>query len=178
MCTRRLLRVWPAPPRSPAPPVRLLTYSPARAPAQVSLLPPVAAIAVSALAGPSADALIARGVPVERVRKAAQCLAFLGPAACLLAAGSMESGPVSVGESGAARFPAGAAPCAHIVQAAACPSQHRCLPPRHFPPIHTAPSRPAAALVTLALGLASFSLAGLYCNHADLSPRCAVAFFL
>ena len=30
-----------------------------------------------------------------------------------------------------------------------------------------------AALVTGALGLASFSLAGLYCNHADLSPRYA-----
>ena len=28
-----------------------------------------------------------------------------------------------------------------------------------------------AGLVTAALGLASFSLAGLYCNHADLSPR-------
>ena len=36
--------------------------------AQVSLLPPIAAIAASALAGPSADALIARGVPVETVR--------------------------------------------------------------------------------------------------------------
>ena len=28
-----------------------------------------------------------------------------------------------------------------------------------------------AALITLALGLGSWSLAGLYCNHADLSPR-------
>ena len=45
--------------------------------AQVSLLPPVAAIAASALAGPSADALIARGVPVVTVRCAAlrSCLA-------------------------------------------------------------------------------------------------------
>jgi ACS family sodium-dependent inorganic phosphate cotransporter len=93
--------------------------------AQVSLLPPVAAIAASALAGPSADALISRGVPVETVRKASQCLAFLGPAACLGAASFMESGPASV------------------------------------------------ALVTLALGLASFSLAGLYSNHPDLSPRYA-----
>ncbi|KAI7838246.1 hypothetical protein COHA_007991 [Chlorella ohadii] len=93
--------------------------------AQVSLLPPVAAIAASALAGPSADALISRGVPVETVRKASQCLAFLGPAACLTAASFMESGPASV------------------------------------------------ALVTLALGLASFSLAGLYSNHPDLSPRYA-----
>ncbi|KAL4421893.1 hypothetical protein ABPG77_003695 [Micractinium sp. CCAP 211/92] len=93
--------------------------------AQVSLLPPIAAIAVSAIAGPSADALIARGVPVVTVRKTAQCLAFLGPAACLLAASTQEGGPLSVG------------------------------------------------LVALSLGLASFSLAGLYCNHADLSPRYA-----
>lgn len=28
-------------------------------------------------------------------------------------------------------------------------------------------------MVALSLGLASFSLAGLYCNHADLSPRYA-----
>ena len=32
---------------------------------------------------------------------------------------------------------------------------------------------PPAGLITAALGLASFSLAGLYCNHADLSPRYA-----
>jgi hypothetical protein len=31
----------------------------------------------------------------------------------------------------------------------------------------------AAALVTAALGMASFSMCGLYCNHADLSPRYA-----
>ena len=31
----------------------------------------------------------------------------------------------------------------------------------------------AAALVTAALGTASFSMCGLYCNHADLSPRYA-----
>lgn len=30
-----------------------------------------------------------------------------------------------------------------------------------------------AGLIATALGLASFSLAGLYCNHADLSPRYA-----
>ena len=31
----------------------------------------------------------------------------------------------------------------------------------------------ATALVTAALGTASLSLCGLYCNHADLSPRYA-----
>ena len=30
-----------------------------------------------------------------------------------------------------------------------------------------------AGFITAALGLASFSLAGLYCNHADISPRYA-----
>lgn len=30
-----------------------------------------------------------------------------------------------------------------------------------------------AGLITASLGLASFSLGGLYCNHADLSPRYA-----
>ena len=39
-------------------------------------------------------------------------------------------------------------------------------PPRALPAL-------PAVLVTLSLGLASFSLAGLYCNHADLSPRYA-----
>lgn len=29
------------------------------------------------------------------------------------------------------------------------------------------------ALITASLGMASFSLAGLYCNHADLSPKYA-----
>ncbi len=66
-------------------------------PAQVSLLPPVAAIAATAVAGPSADALIARGWPVARVRRLAQATAFLGPAACLTAAAFSEDGPQTVG---------------------------------------------------------------------------------
>jgi ACS family sodium-dependent inorganic phosphate cotransporter len=93
--------------------------------AQVSVLPPIAAIAVSAVAGPLADGLIARGVAVGNVRKLAQSAAFVGPAACLGAAAAAGDGDVAV------------------------------------------------ALITLSLGLASFSLAGLYCNHADLSPRYA-----
>jgi hypothetical protein len=71
--------------------------SPLGAPAQVSLLPPVAAIAATAVAGPSADALIARGWPVARVRRLAQATAFLGPAACLTAAAFSEDGPQTVG---------------------------------------------------------------------------------
>lgn len=95
--------------------------------AQVSLLPPVAAIVASAIAGPAADSLISKGVSVELVRKVSQCIAFLGPALCLLAASGLQEdqGVLCVG------------------------------------------------LLTVSLGLASFSLAGLYCNHADLSPKYA-----
>lgn len=93
--------------------------------AQVSILPPAAAIVVSAIAGPTADSLIERGMDVGTVRKAAQAAAFLGPALCLGAVCVTESGPATV------------------------------------------------ALITLSLGFASFSLAGLYCNHADLSPKYA-----
>ncbi len=64
---------------------------------QVSLLPPIAAIAASAVAGPSADALIAAGWPVARVRKSAQAVAFLGPAACLVGAAACDDGPTTVG---------------------------------------------------------------------------------
>jgi ACS family sodium-dependent inorganic phosphate cotransporter len=42
---------------------------------------------------------------------------------------------------------------------------HLCVPP--LPSSAFLP----AGLVALSLGLASFSLAGLYCNHADLSKR-------
>ena len=58
--------------------------------AQVSLLPPMASIAASSVAGPLADSLISRGWPVERVRKLAQGTAFLGPAAALTAASLVE----------------------------------------------------------------------------------------
>ncbi|KAK9791572.1 hypothetical protein WJX73_008883 [Symbiochloris irregularis] len=91
--------------------------------AQISLLPPVAALAASIVAGPAADSLIEAGWEVERVRKLAQLVAFMGPATCLLTAMAIDDGYVTVG------------------------------------------------LITAALGLASFSLAGLYCNHADLSPK-------
>ncbi|KAL3151747.1 hypothetical protein ABBQ38_012724 [Trebouxia sp. C0009 RCD-2024] len=93
--------------------------------AQLSLLPPVAAIIASSIAGTAGDALISKGMPVLRVRKLAQCTAFLGPALCLAGASLTDDSHLKVG------------------------------------------------LITAALGLASFSLAGLYCNHADLSPRYA-----
>ncbi|KAI8468569.1 MAG: major facilitator superfamily domain-containing protein [Monoraphidium minutum] len=98
--------------------------------AQTALLPPLAGIAASAVAGPASDAAIAAGAPLSATRKAAQCVAFLVPTACLLAA-SAGAGLLS--------------PFATV------------------------------GLITAALGVSSFSLAGLYCTHQDLSPKYAPA---
>ena len=67
--------------------------------AQISLLPPFAALAASCVAGPAADALIENGWPVGRVRKLAQLVAFLGPASCLLLAMALDDGYITVGSS-------------------------------------------------------------------------------
>jgi ACS family sodium-dependent inorganic phosphate cotransporter len=91
--------------------------------AQTALLPPLAGIAASAVAGPAADGLVAAGWEVSHVRKLAQSIAFLVPTACLLAAAASEDSTLTV------------------------------------------------AAITAALGISSFSLAGLYCTHQDLSPR-------
>lgn len=93
--------------------------------AQTALLPPLAGIAASSVAGPAADALIGRGLPVATVRKLAQCVAFLVPSGCLLAAAAQPADSSSA----------------------------------------------TVALITAALGISSFSLAGLYCTHQDLSPK-------
>ncbi|MEW5305543.1 MAG: hypothetical protein WDW36_008077 [Sanguina aurantia] len=92
---------------------------------QTALLPPLAAIAASAVAGSLADTLISKGLAVGTVRKLAQGLAFLGPCTCLLAACYSEDSNVTV------------------------------------------------AAITAALGVSSFSLAGLYCTHGDMSPQYA-----
>lgn len=56
----------------------------------LSILPPVASIATSTFAAPMADKLIAEGKPVTLVRKAAQAIAFLGPAVCMTITASTE----------------------------------------------------------------------------------------
>jgi MFS transporter, ACS family, solute carrier family 17 (sodium-dependent inorganic phosphate cotransporter), other len=68
--------------------------------AQLSLLPPIASIVASSIAGPSADYLISAGWDVALVRKLAQATAFLGPAICLSAASTVAAGDnaATVGE--------------------------------------------------------------------------------
>ena len=154
--------------------------------AQLSLLPPVAAIVASSIAGTAGDALISKGMPVVQVRKLAQCTAFLGPAMCLAGASLTDGSHLKVGKQ---------SPCSFATQsqltvfvwtlllAASC-TQHAYntakLAAQSCSMTFSSPSsRPltcdwwSAALITGGLGLASFSLAGLYCNHADLSPRYA-----
>jgi ACS family sodium-dependent inorganic phosphate cotransporter len=104
--------------------------------ARTALLPPLAGIAASALAGPLADGLVARGWPVSRVRKLAQGAAFVVPSLCLLAASALAGGVGSPADDGG--------PWA---------------------------ARLTVALITAGLGASSFSLAGLYCTHQDLSPK-------
>jgi hypothetical protein len=65
--------------------------------AQLSLLPPVAAIVASSIAGTAGDALISKGMPVVQVRKLAQCTAFLGPALCLAGASLTDDSHLKVG---------------------------------------------------------------------------------
>lgn len=67
--------------------------------AQLSLLPPVAAIVASSVAGTAGDALISKGMPVVQVRKLAQCTAFLGPALCLAGASLADDSHLKVGET-------------------------------------------------------------------------------
>lgn len=99
--------------------------------AQTALLPPLVGILASSVAGRAADSLIASGVPLPTVRKAAQCTAFLVPATLLSALWLCEG-------------------------------------------INT-DAQLTVATVTLALGASSFSLAGLYCTHSDMSPKYASA---
>lgn len=65
--------------------------------AQLSLLPPVAAIVASSIAGTAGDALITKGMPVVQVRKLAQCTAFLVPALCLTGASLTDDSHLTVG---------------------------------------------------------------------------------
>ena len=93
--------------------------------AHLALLPPMAGLAVSVVAAPLADGLIERGVSITLVRKLMQSVAFLSPAACMLACIVSEDRELSTW------------------------------------------------LLPLGLGLQTFSFAGLYSNHQDISPKYA-----
>jgi len=93
--------------------------------AHLALLPPIVAVLVSAFAAPLADELIGWGVPVTKVRKAMQIIAFACPAACMLTCLVSDDQNLSTW------------------------------------------------LLPIGIGLQAFSLAGLYCNHQDLSVRYA-----
>eukprot|EP00963_Diacronema_lutheri_P002341 scaffold155_cov347-Pavlova_lutheri.AAC.20 len=100
----------------------------------LTLIPYLAMCLMTPFVGPVADGLVARGHSITRVRKVAQCVAFLGPC---LALGVICALTTTVG---------------------------------------TASNGVAGAVVTLlscAFALGTWSRAGLYCNHQDLSPRYA-----
>ena len=94
----------------------------------LTLLPPVANIAVGTLAGPTADRLIQRGTDLTLVRKGCQSVAFAAPAFAMLLSTYFED------------------PVATVI------------------------------LLTIGISFQSFSYAGLYSNHQDLSPKYASIF--
>lgn len=165
---------------------------------QVSLAPPIAALAVSAIAGPAADALIEKGVQISKVRKISQCMAFLGPSALLTAASFTDDSWLAVGASCCLVHldlvmvltwiaePCVSGPSTSVICLNTPPWDAAALPTpsvTQCPWIsavrfiqctirqHATVCCACTGLITGCLGLASFSLAGLYCNHADLSPR-------
>ncbi|XP_024374370.1 probable anion transporter 6, chloroplastic [Physcomitrium patens] len=95
--------------------------------ALVSILPPLASVAVTSVAAPLADHFISRGYDITLVRKVCQSIGFLSPAACMAFAA---------------------------------------LSPKFNPWVDV-------AILTAGLGLSSFTLAGLYCTHQDISPKYA-----
>ena len=116
----------------------------------LSLLPYVAMVAMTPVVGPVADALVTAGRSVTFVRKLAQGIAFVGPAACMLALAAL-----TPSGSGAAHATWSWVP-AQLLGGTAPPSV----------PL-------VVALMSVAFALSAWSRAGLYCNHQDLSPKYA-----
>ena len=63
----------------------------------LTLLPPLANIAVATIAGPTADRLIKSGMPVTKVRKTMQAISFMGPAVAMGTAAYLENPIATVG---------------------------------------------------------------------------------
>jgi len=95
--------------------------------ALLSILPPLASVAVTSVAAPLADHYISAGYDVTMIRKVCQTIGFLSPAACMAFAA---------------------------------------ISPKLNPWVDV-------AILTSGLGLSSFTLAGLYCTHQDISPKYA-----
>jgi ACS family sodium-dependent inorganic phosphate cotransporter len=112
----------------------------------LTLIPYLAMVAMMPLVGPVADGMVTRGVPITRVRKICQGLAFVGPAICMIACGLLTP---------AVRLGTDPALAAAAVAAAPTPL--------------------IVALLSFAFAFGAWSRAGLYCNHQDLSPRYAGA---
>eukprot|EP00798_Chlamydomonas_sp_ICE-L_P002986 gene2986-12994_t len=112
----------------------------------LTLIPYLAMTAMMPLVGPVADGLVEKGMPLTKVRKLAQGIAFIGPAMCMLACAFLT--------------PAGQGPAGGVADAAAAAN---------------APVAAIVTLLSVSFALGAWSRAGLYCNHQDLSPKYAGA---
>ncbi|KAF5840713.1 major facilitator superfamily domain-containing protein [Dunaliella salina] len=119
----------------------------------LTLIPYVAMIAMMPLVGPIADSMVERGMPLTRVRKICQGIAFLGPAACMVGCALLTPYAIQSTAAAAATQTAGAG-----VLSIANPT-----------------IIVLVLLMSAAFALSAWSRAGLYCNHQDLSPQYAGA---
>lgn len=103
----------------------------------LTLIPYVAMVIMTPLVGPIADGWVRGGMPLTRVRKICQGIAFVGPSICMLACALLTP-------SGAAT-----AKAALTGTCAASPALTACL----------------VGLMSISFGLGAWSRAGLYCNH-------------
>lgn len=106
----------------------------------LTLVPYLAMVLMTPFVGPTADGLIARGMPVTRVRKLCQGISLMGPALCMCVLS------VLTPQGGAAAVADGLSP-ALVWGLVGC--------------------------LSIAFALSAWARAGLYCNHQDMSPKCA-----
>eukprot|EP00884_Botryococcus_braunii_P007563 jgi/Botrbrau1/16808/Bobra.150_2s0035.1 len=111
----------------------------------LTLIPYIAMICMTPFVGPVADGLVSRGWKVTNVRKLAQGIAFAVPALCMIALS------VLTPHGAKATSSIFASSGGNLLAAA------------------------IIALMSIAFACGSWSRAGLYCNHQDLSPRFAGA---
>ncbi len=115
----------------------------------LTLIPYIAMVFMTPLVGPIADGWVRTGMPLTRVRKLCQGIAFVGPAMCMLACAILTPSAAATAKGA---LLAGAEPMLSPIRMA-------CL----------------VALLSVAFALGAWSRAGLYCNHQDLSPKYASA---